>query len=178
MVQLGTLLSKIPDHYQEAIINLPVRKLLNFYHYHLMALYYGQQRQWLLAVLCEQHVIKGLQALMPTEKDHYIFFNFYSVLSACLLALGEIQTAIEGLHITLSILLKHTPMDYKTISNHYYHLANVYKIIPNWEAASQYITKAIELARLSNDLDQEYIHILETNFQVIQKRYANNMLCN
>ncbi|CAF2376029.1 unnamed protein product [Rotaria sp. Silwood2] len=168
IVQLATLLSKIPDHCQEAIINLPARKLLNLYQYHLMALHHGLQREWLLAVSCEQHVINGLQALMPTEKDHYIFFHFYSVLSACFLALGEIQTAIEGLNITLAILLKYTPMDYETISNHYCHLANVYKIIQNWEAATQCITKAIEIARLSNDLDQEYMRILETNFQLIK----------
>ncbi|CAF3546024.1 unnamed protein product [Rotaria sordida] len=178
MIQLGTILSNIPDHYQEAIINLPARKLLNFYQYHLMALYYGLQREWLLAIVCEQYAIKGLQALMPTEKDHYIFFNFYSVLSACFLALGEIETAIKGLHITLDILLKHTPMDYKTISNHYYHLGNAYRTIQNWEAALQSLTQAIEIAQLSNDLDQEYIHNLEANFQLIKKQVANNILCN
>lgn len=168
MLQLGILLSAVPDHCQEAIISLPARKLLNLYKYHLMALYHGLHREWSVAIAYEQRVIKGLQVLMPNEKDHYIFFHFYSVLSACFLALGELHAAIEGIETALAILLKHTPTDYKTISCHYYHLANVYKNDQNWAAAANYLTQAIKTARFINDLDLEFIYALETEFQEIR----------
>ncbi|CAF3399741.1 unnamed protein product [Rotaria socialis] len=168
IIQLGTFLSEIPDHCQEAIINLPVRQLLTFYQYHLMALYHGLQREWLFAISYEQCLIKGLRALMPTEKDHYIFCNFYGVLSASFLALGEIHTAIEGIQIALAILLKHTLNDHKKISYHYYHLANAYKRIKHCKEAAECFVKAIEIARLSNEIDEEYVDMLETDLRTIK----------
>ena len=165
MLQLEILLSRIPNHCREAIINLPARQLLNLYQYHTLALYHGLHKQWSHAISYEKRAIKGLQVLLPKDKDHFIFYNFYSILSASFLALGGLQVAVEGIHITLAILLKHTPMDYQTISIHYYHLANVYKAIQNSKATAQYLTKAIEIARLSNDVDQEYISMLETELQ-------------
>src|ERR1700722_7607773 len=79
MIELEAFLSGIPDHCQEAIVNLPARQLSNLYQYHKMALYHGLQREWSVAISYEQRVIKGLQALLPTDKDHYIFFNFYNI---------------------------------------------------------------------------------------------------
>ncbi|CAF1271514.1 unnamed protein product [Adineta steineri] len=176
IIQFEALLSEIPDHCRQAIINLPIRQLLNIYQYHIRALDYGLQKEWQLVIAFEQRVIKRLQVLLPTDKDHYIFFNFYNVLSASFLALGALQLAIEGLHIALVILLKHTPTDYKTISMHYYHIANVYKILYDLKTMIQYLTKAIEIARLINDLDQEYIVKLETELQIaIQQQDDNNL---
>jgi tetratricopeptide (TPR) repeat protein len=152
MLQLETLLSGIPNHGREAIINLPVHQLLTLYQYHTMALYHGAQREWQHAISYEQRAIKGLQLLLPTDKDHS-------------LALGGLQVAIEGIHIALAILLKHTPMDYKTISIHYYNLANVYKALKNLKSTAQYLTKAIETAQLIHDLDEKYILMLETELQ-------------
>ncbi len=165
MRQLEALLSGIPHHCREDIMKLPVRQLLNHYQYHKMAVYHGLRKEWSLAISYEYRVIKGLQTLLPTEKDHYIFFHFYSILSASFLALGELEVAIEGIHIALAILLKHTPMDYKTISHHYYYLANVYITLQDWKVTAQYLIKAIETARLMNELDQDYIHLLETELQ-------------
>jgi tetratricopeptide (TPR) repeat protein len=166
MTQLETLLSEIPEHCREAIIKLPVRELLNLYQYHTAASHHGLQKQWQIAIAYEQHAIKGFQALLPTNRDHYIFFNFYSILSALFLGLGEVQAAIEGIYISLAILLIHTPMDYPTISNHYYYLAEAYQCKQNWKSTAQYLAKAIETARLSNDLDQEYIRTLETKLRI------------
>jgi hypothetical protein len=166
MTQLETLLSGIPDHCREAIINLPARQLLNLYQYHTIALYHGLQREWQIVILYELDVIKGFQALLPMNKDHYIFLNFYSILSASFLALGELQAAIEGIHSALVILLKHTPTDYTTISNHYCYLAEAYKAKQNWESTAEYLTKAIDTPQLKNDLDQEYIRTLETELQM------------
>lgn len=163
MVQLETLLSRIPDHCREPIINLPVRQLLNLYQHHMMALHHGLKRQWQQAISYEHRAIKGFQVLLPTNKDHYIFLDFYNILSASCLALGELQAATEWIHIALAILLKHTPKDYKTISTHYFYLANTYKVLQNSKAMAEYLAKAIETARLSNnDLVQEYIPMLET----------------
>jgi tetratricopeptide (TPR) repeat protein len=165
MLQLDTLLSGIPNHGRQAIINLPVHQLLNLYQYHTMALYHAAQREWQHAISYEHRAIKGLQVMLPTDKDHYIFFNCYKILSASFLALGELQVAIEGIHTALAILLKHTPMDYKTISTHYYNLANVYKALKNLKSTAQYLTKAIETAQLIHDLDEKYILMLETELQ-------------
>lgn len=155
-------MSAIPDHCREALLGLPARQLLSLYQCHMMALYHGLQKEWQLAISCEQRVIKGLQALLPADKDHYIFFNFYSILSASFLALGALQQAVESLHIAIAILLKHTPMDYKTICVHYYHLANAYKALHNSQASIYYLSKAMETARRRNDSHQRYIPILET----------------
>ncbi len=168
MEQLENFLSSIPNHCRQTIINLPKRQLLNFCQYHKMALYHSLRKEWRLAISYEYRVIKRLQLLLPTNKDHYIFFNFYIMLSASYLALGELESAIEGIHIALAILLKHTPMDYKTISNNYYHLANAYKISQNWKLATRYLILAIETARLGNDLDQEFISMLETELQMVK----------
>jgi tetratricopeptide (TPR) repeat protein len=165
MAQLEKFLSSIPNHCRQPIINLPKRQLLNFCRYHKMALNHSLRKEWSLAISYEYRVIKGLQLLLPNDKDHYIFFNFYSILSASYLALGELEAAIEGIHIALAILLKHTPMDYKTISIHYYNLANVYKALKNLKATAQYLTKAIETAQLSHDVDGKYILMLETELQ-------------
>jgi hypothetical protein len=166
MAQLEIFLSDIPDHCQQPIINLPPRQLLNSYQYHKMALYYGSQKEWSLAISYEHRVIKGFQALLPTNKDHYIFFKFYSTLSAFFLAVGELQSAIEGIHIALAILLKHTPTDYKTLSNHYYYLSNAYKASEDWKATAQYLIIAIEVARLRDDLDPKFIPMLKIELQM------------
>ncbi|UJR10536.1 hypothetical protein I4U23_014736 [Adineta vaga] len=163
ITQLQIIFAGIPEHCRDTILSLPARQLLNLYQYHMMALYHGLQKEWKLSISCEQRVIKGLQALLPTDKDHYIFFNFYSVLSASFLALGALQQAVEGLHLALAILLKHTPVDYKTISIHYYHLANAYKALHNSRASAQCLSKAIETSRLRTDPRQTYIPILETD---------------
>jgi len=166
IAQLETFLSGIPDHCREPIIILPARQLLNLYQDHKKALYHALQREWSLAISYEYRVIKALQTRLSPDKDHYIFFNFYSILSASFLALGELEAAIEGIHIALAILLKHTPMDYKTISNHYYHLANAYRALNDWKATTHYLIKAIETAWLSNGFDQEYIRMLQTELQI------------
>ncbi|CAF1633562.1 unnamed protein product [Adineta ricciae] len=163
ITQLQIIFAGIPEHSRQVILNLPARQLLSLYQYHMMALYHGLQKEWQSAIYCEQRVIKGLQALLPTDKDHYIFFNFYSVLSASFLALGALQKAIEVLHIALAILLKHTPTDYKTISVHYYHLANAYKALHDSRASAQYLTKAVEAARLRSDSSRTYAAVLETD---------------
>ncbi len=168
MAQLEKFLSSIPNHCRQPIINLPKRQLLNFCRYHKMALNHSLRKEWSLAISYEYRVIKGLQLLLPNHKDHYIFFNFYSILSASYLALGELEAAIEGIHIALAILLKHTPMDYKTISNNYYHLANAYKVSQNWKATGQYLILAIETARHGNDLDQDFIPMLKTELQMVK----------
>lgn len=168
MIQLGSLLSEMPDHCHEAITNLPIRQLLNLYQYHLMAYHYGLQKEWLFTISYEQRVIKGLQTLMPNEKDHYIFFKFHSVLSAAFLAIGEISTAIEGIQTVLHILLKHTPNDHLTISSHYYYLANAHRVMKNWAISAQYFKKAVETARLSDETDQAYVNMLETEFQEVK----------
>ncbi|CAF4276261.1 unnamed protein product, partial [Rotaria magnacalcarata] len=82
--------------------------------------------------------------------------------------LGEIQTAIEGIQIALAILLKHTPNDHKKISYHYYHLANTYKRIRHCKEAAECFIKAIEMARLSNEIDEEYVDMLETDLRTIK----------
>jgi hypothetical protein len=164
--QLEIFLSEIPDHCRQIIVNLPARQLLNFYQYHTMALQHGLKREWSLAISYEHRVLKGLQTLLPTQKDHYIFFYFYTVLSASFLALGEFEAAIEGLYIALAILLKYTPMDYRTISGYYRHLANAFRILQEWKATAYYLIKAIATARLMTDFDQEYIGILEAELQI------------
>jgi hypothetical protein len=166
MMQLEAFLSGIPDHCRQIIVNLPPRQLLTFYQYHTMALQHGLKREWSLAISYEHRVIKGLQALLPTAKDHYVFFNYYTVLSASFLALGELEAAIEGILIALAILLKHTPMDYRTISKYYHYLANVFTSLQEWKATVYYLTKAIEIARFMTDLDQEYIDMLEAELQM------------
>lgn len=168
MNQLETFLSEIPDHCRSSITNIPARQLFIFYQCHTIAKQHGKQKEWSLAISYERCAIKGLQSLLPKDKDHYIFYNFYSILSASLLALGELEAAIEGIHITLAILLKHTPMNYNTISNHYYHLANAYKILHDWKATAQYLQKALELTRLIDDPDEEFLQKVETELQIAQ----------
>lgn len=168
MVQLETFLSEIPDHCRQLVSSLPERHLFSFYQYHNMAIYHGLQKEWSLAISYEHRVLRGLHTLLPKDRDHYIFFNFYSVLSASFLALGELEAAIEGIHITLAILLKHTPTDYYTISNHYYHLAGAYKVSCDWKATAHYLTVAIETARCMDDLDQEFISKLENELQMVK----------
>ncbi len=165
-IQFETILSGIPVHCRQIILNLPPRQLLNFYQYHTMAIQHGLRKEWPLSISYEHRALKGLQTLLPTQKDHYIFFNFYTVLSASFLALGEFEVAIEGLYLALAIVLKYTPMDYRTISGYYHHLAKVFTIVHDWKAATHYLIKATYTARLMNDLDQEYIDILETELRL------------
>lgn len=165
ITELRIFLSEIPDHCRPIINKLPVRQLYNVYQNHKMALNYGLKKNWSLAIFYEHRAIKGLQTLLPMHKDHYIFFHFYNVLSAASLALGEVESAIEGIHITLAILLKHTPMDYQAISRHYHYLAIIFKGLQDWRGAVKYLIKAIKTARLITDFDPDYNQMLEMELQ-------------
>ena len=161
ITELRIFLSEIPDHCRPMISKLPAGQLYNVYQDHKMALNHGLKKNWSQAIFYEHRAIKGLQTLLPMQKDHYIFFHFYNVLSAASLALGEVESAIEGIHIALAILLKYTPMDYRAISRHYHYLATIFKGLEDWRGAVKYLIKAIETARLITDFDSDYNQMLE-----------------
>ena len=75
-IQFETIISGIPVHCRQIIHNLPPRQLLNFYQYHTMAIQHGLRKEWPLSISYEHRALKGLQTLLPTQKDHYIFLIF------------------------------------------------------------------------------------------------------
>ena len=166
MTELEIFLSGIPDYCREIINNLPPQQLFHAYRCHRVALNHGLKRHWSLAIFYEHCAIKKLQVLLPTHKDHYTFFYFYRVLSAAFLALGELESAIESIQITLAILLKYTPEDYQAISKHYYYLAIAFKGLRDSRGTTKYLIKAVETARSITDLDPEYIPMLENELQL------------
>lgn len=166
--ELEIFLSEIPEHCREIINNLPTRQLFRVYRYHRMALNDGLKRNWSLAIFSEHRALRRLQILLPRQKDHFLFFYLYHVLSASYLALGELESAIESIQIALAILLKHTPMNYQAISKYYYYLAIAFKGIRDWRTTVKYLIKAIEVAELITDLDAEYIPKLENELQSAQ----------
>lgn len=159
--ELRIFVSEIPDHCRPIINKLPAGQLYNAYRSHKKALNYGLKKNWSSAIFYEHRAIRRLQTLLPRHKDHYVFFHLYNVLSAASLALGEVESAIEGIHITLAILLKHTPMDYRAISIRYHYLAIIFKGLEDWRGVVKYLTKAIETARLIADFDSDYNQMLE-----------------
>lgn len=160
-VQLETFLFYVPNDCQQTIVNLSKRDLLNLIRKHRMAVYCSLKKDWSLAIYYERQAIKRLQTLLPNEKDHYIFYIFYNILSAAFLALGQFESAIEGIQLALIILLKHTPTEYRIISNHYFYLAYMYNNLQDWQLAMEYFCKAIETGQYIEPFDQDLICMLE-----------------
>jgi hypothetical protein len=159
------ILTKIPVHCREAIVNLPGKQFLKIYQCHLIAKNYFQRNEYRLASISESEAIKGMESLLPAQKDHFIFIDMYNILTMCTVALGLLSVAIESSEFALAISLKHTPTNYTAISEQYFQLSVLFKLGSSWRTAAGHLTRAIELERLSNAPNQERIHAFEADRQ-------------
>jgi hypothetical protein len=155
------IISQIPVHCRQEIINLPVQPFLRIYQYHLEAIWFIARNEFHLAMLRELQAIEGLRTLLSHCKDHFIFSDFYTILSASFIRSGNVESAIETAQISLIILVKHTPTDHKNISVTYATLALYHRLAKESRAAELCAMKAIERARLTNELSQQDISTLE-----------------
>jgi tetratricopeptide (TPR) repeat protein len=156
------VVNQIPVHCRQTIINLPTNLFLHAYQYHLIANYHLRRGEFRTAIISESQAIRNLEALLPDHKDHFIFVDMYNTLSLCLSLVGAVSAAIEGNHMALAILLKHTPTDYAAISTQHFQLSSCYLKVGACGQAIEYLRKAIEIARLSNEPNREDIQMLET----------------
>jgi len=164
-IQLETFLLNIPNHCQQTIINLSKQDLVNLIRKHRLALYFSLKKQWSLTIFYERQAIKRLQILLPNEKDHYAFSIFYNVLSAAFLAFGQVESAIEGIQLSVVIQLKHTPTDYRNLSKNYFYLASMYNMLQEWQPAIEYLLKAIETSRHMTPIDEDFVCMLENELE-------------
>jgi hypothetical protein len=156
------IITSIPIHCREDIINLALPKqFLNAYQYHLWALFHFQRNEYLLAISNERIAITQMGHLLPYRQDHFIFAAIYKLLEVCLWHIGEIKLSLLIGHIVLNITIKYTPTDYTEISLQYCRLAFISLSGEAWKGAERYFMKTIELARLSNELPQDYIQEIE-----------------
>ncbi|CAF4084067.1 unnamed protein product [Adineta steineri] len=170
------ILNGIPLHCQQPIINLPRRQFLGIYRYHMIASYHFRRMEFQLAILYQFKAISGLQALLLEHKDHFIFIEMYSTLATCLSVTDAVSAAIEGHQMALDMLLKHTPTDYQAISSQYYGLATCYLGGQAWGQGIQHLRKGIETARLSNELNQEDIQMMEITLHLWTAKLMNGVL--
>lgn len=155
------ILTSIPVHCKQEIMNLPPRKFLTIYGKHLTAESHLEQNEYLAAIVSQCQAIEDLEVLLNHHKDHFIFANMHKLLSICYLEMGNVELAfVRGL-LALAIRIKHTPTDYTEISLQYFRLALIYIVKDEWKEAEECLTKAIITARLSIMLPQSYIQQLE-----------------
>jgi tetratricopeptide (TPR) repeat protein len=162
------ILSLMPVDCRQQLKNLPLRRFLDTYDFHLAAVFYAIRKKYFLAIFNELLAIKELKLMLPHHEDHFIFANMYQVLCECYFQIYNPELAAEAGEIAVSIMLKHTPTDYKKISLQYYQLAKLYMIQDQWQKTEQYIVKAIEIGRLSNELPQGFIQALEQVFVMLR----------
>ncbi len=156
------ILSRIPVHCHQEIINLPsLRHLISVYKCHLGAMYFLLLREFRLAILSEYNAIHNIECLLPDHKDHFIFASMHRVLSTCYCEMGNMKLAVGEGQIALNIMLKHIPIDYTEISLQYFRVAFFCLQGHEWKEAEQYFMKTIETARLSNVLQGDYIQKME-----------------
>ncbi|CAF1391871.1 unnamed protein product [Adineta steineri] len=138
------ILTEIPIHCPQAIIDLPRRQFLDIYRYHIIASYHFRRMEFQLAVLYE--------------------------------IIGQVSAAIEGNQMALDMLLKHTPSNYQTISWKYSGLASCYLEGEAWGQAILHLRKAIEIARLSNEPNQEDIQLMENSLHLLTAKLMDGAL--
>jgi len=155
------ILTYIPLHCQQEIVNLPTRKFLDIYQKHITAENHLEQKEYLAAIISECQAIQDLEVLLKHHKDNFIFADMHKLLSICYWQMGNIELAFRRGIVALAIRLKHMPTDYTEISLQYFRLVFMYLIRDEWTKAEECLMKAIITARLSTDLPQTYIQELE-----------------
>lgn len=155
------ILSSIPAHCRKHLRSLPIRRFLDVYEFHLAAMCHVIRKEYLLAAFSEIIAIQELKLMLPRHKDHFIFADMYRVLCACYFEIGNLERAGELGEIIVAIMLKHTPIDYTYISLQYYRLSEAYMVREKWQKTEEYIVKAIEIGRFSNELPPTFIQGLE-----------------
>jgi hypothetical protein len=155
------LLATMPANCRQQLRDLPVRRVLDVYEFHLTAMFFAIRKEYFLAIFNEMIAIQELKQMLPRHEDHFMFTNMYKVLCECYYAIGHLEQAAEAGEIGVTIVLKHTPTDYKNISLQYYRLVQLYIILNKWQQTEQCIMKAIETGRQSSELPQAFIQGLE-----------------
>ncbi len=122
------ILTFIPTHCQQDIINLPARKFLDIYQKHLDAENHLRQEEYLAAIISECQAIQGLEVLLHDHKDNFIFADMHKLLSICYWRTGNIELAfIRGIS-ALATRLKHKPTDYTEIILQCFRLVFIYLV--------------------------------------------------
>jgi hypothetical protein len=86
-MEIQKILSLIPVHCRQEIINLPAQQFLKVYQHHLIGKYYFERKHFLLALTHEYRAMQGLLDMMPNHKGHFIFVDLCNVMSTCFLEL-------------------------------------------------------------------------------------------
>jgi hypothetical protein len=168
MMLLQMLMTKLPNHCRQTIIDIPPRKVLNALQHHINAQHHILRKEYPLAILCESKAISEFQALIPNHQDHFIFVDLYNTMIKSLANSGLFQASLGACQIVLNILLRDTPTDYKAINITYSFLYQIYERRQAWRAAFICMTKAIETARLCHSPNQEGICSLEDRLEQLK----------
>ncbi len=162
------ILTFIPVHCKQEIINLSPRKFLTIYRKHLAAENHLERKEYLAAIVSECQAIEELEVLLNHHKDHFIFADMHNLLSICYWEMGNIGQAFVRSLIALAIRIKYTPTDYTEISLHFLRLALIYIVTDELKEAEECLTKAIITGRLSIVLSQTYVQRLEETLAYVR----------